>query len=378
MKPMHLRCLVLVIVLLTGLSVDAQYKVRFVVRLPEGHKAGEPVYLAGSFNRWNPGEEKMKLSASGGQSGITIELPKGMFEYKFTKGSWEKVEVSKDGGAVENRKVEVLSDTTIEAEIGHWADHLPRQSKRSTASPNVHIVDTAFYMPQLKRHRRIWIYLPPSYASSRKRYPVLYLHDAQNVFDEATSFSGEWGVDETMDSIGQSMPESIVVGIDNGGDKRMNEYSPFDMDRFGKGEGDLYVDFLVKTLRPYINQHYRTKRDEKYTFTAGSSMGGLIAFYAILKYPKKIGGAGVFSPAFWVAPRLKEIVASKGRKVKGKIYFFAGQQESEQMVPDMLSIFHQLDQVSKAKMTTVVRAEGKHTEATWRAEFPLFYQWLLE
>ena len=78
---------------------------------------------------------------------------------------------------------------------------------------------------------------------------------------------------------------------------------------YGKGEGDQYVDFLVQTLKPYIDKYYRTKKDEKNTFIAGSSMGGLISFYAILKYPKVFGGAGVFSPAFWITPQLKQIAS---------------------------------------------------------------------
>jgi predicted alpha/beta superfamily hydrolase len=204
------------------------------------------------------------------------------------------------------------------------------------------------------------------------------MHDGQNVFDDSTSFSGEWGVDETLDTLEIKTKEVIVVAIDNGGDKRMNEYSPYDMDRFGKGEGDLYVDFLVKTLMPYINRNYRTKKYGRNTYVAGSSMGGLISFYAILKYPKLFDGAGVFSPAFWIVPQLKEVIATKAKKVKGKIYFYGGKQEGETMIPDMLSVFQQMNRHSKAKMTTVIRSEGKHNEATWRQEFPLFFKWMMQ
>jgi predicted alpha/beta superfamily hydrolase len=203
------------------------------------------------------------------------------------------------------------------------------------------------------------------------------MHDGQNVFDEATSAYGEWGVDEALDTLGAQHKEIIVVAIDNGGDKRLNEYSPYDMEQYGKGEGDPYLDFLVQTLKPYIDKKYRTKKDEKNTFIAGSSMGGLISFYAILKYPKVFGAAGVFSPAFWITPQLKNIDPKKAKKVKGKIYFYAGLQEGEHMVPDMLNVFEQMRRHSKAKMKTVIRAEGKHNEPTWREEFPLFYRWML-
>jgi predicted alpha/beta superfamily hydrolase len=76
------------------------------------------------------------------------------------------------------------------------------------------------------------------------------------------------------------------------------------------------VDFIVKTLRPYINKNYRTKKCRKHTFTAGSSMGGLISLYALLKYPKVFGGAGVFSPALWIAPQLKTDIAERSKKIK--------------------------------------------------------------
>ena len=156
----------------------------------------------------------------------------------------------------------------------------------SSASKNVHVIDTAFYIPQLNRHRRIWIYLPASYSASRKKYPVLYMHDGQNVFDNATSYAGEWGVDEALDSLGAKPREIIVVAIETGQQTRMSEYSPSD-NKYAKAEGEAYVDFLVKTLRPYINKHYRTKKCRKYNFIAGSSMGGLISFYALVKYPNK-------------------------------------------------------------------------------------------
>jgi predicted alpha/beta superfamily hydrolase len=371
------KSLLCFVLLWIGCAVAAQYKVQFLVtRLPSYHKATDKIYLAGSFNNWNPKDENYLLIPTTDHSSITIELPRGVFEYKFTKGGWDKVESGNEGFPTENRRITVESDTTIQVIIGHWADHFTSKPKQSTATKNVHVLDTAFYMPQLDRHRRIWIYLPSSYPASQKKYPVLYMHDGQNVFDNATSGFGEWGVDEALDSLGPRYGEMIVVAIDNGSDKRLNEYAPYDMEKYGQGQGDAYVDFLVNTLQPYINKHYRTKTSARYTAVAGSSMGGLISFYALLKYPRKFGSAGVFSPAFWINPQLKNIDPHKAKKIKGKIYFFAGQQESDTMVPDMLNVFEQLHQYSKARIQTVIRAEGKHNEATWRAELPLFFKWL--
>jgi predicted alpha/beta superfamily hydrolase len=355
----------------------AQFKITFqITGLPAYHNQVDDIFIAGSFNNWNPAQAQTVFEKDkNGNLFLTLAPAKGKYEYKLTRGSWEKVESGAAGFPLENRMVEVNSDTVIKLNIQHWADHFPKKIKASTANKNVQIIETAFFIPQLNRTRRIWIYLPESYSSSRKKYPVLYMHDGQNVFEDTTSFSGEWGVDEAMDTLGKSK-EMIVVAIDNGGDKRLNEYAPFDMERFGKAEGDEYVAFLINTLRPYINKKYRTKKCGKHNYVAGSSMGGLISFYAILKYPKKWGGAGVFSPAFWIVPQLKNIVSERSKKVKGKIYFYAGKQEGEEMVPDMLTVFSQMNQYSKAKMETVIRSEGKHNEATWRKEFPLFYKWL--
>jgi predicted alpha/beta superfamily hydrolase len=208
------------------------------------------------------------------------------------------------------------------------------------------------------------------------------MHDGQNVFDDATSFSGEWGVDEAIDTLGFKTKECIVVGIDNGGTKRLNEYSPYDFSLQGgqkeNGEGDLYIKFLVKNLKRHIDKKYRTLKDKENTFTAGSSMGGLISMYAVLKYPKVFGGAGVFSPAFWVGPKIFDDIRTKGKKVNSRIYFYAGDDEGETMVPMTLRVFNEMHRVSKSKMCEVIRAGGKHNEQRWRLEFPLFYEWMME
>lgn len=115
---------------------------------------------------------------------------------------------------------------------------------------------------------------------------------------------------------------------------------------------------------------------KKSTFIAGSSMGGLISMYAVMKYPKKFGGAGIFSPSFWIAPEMETALEQRAKKIKSRIYFYAGLQEGEMMVPDMLKLFEALNKKSKSTMITVIRADGRHNENTWRREFPLFYKWM--
>jgi predicted alpha/beta superfamily hydrolase len=353
----------------------SQSTVRLEIKtLPAYHSSGSDIYIAGSFNGWNAQDPKYKFQKNaGGGYYIDMKLDDGKYEYKITRGGWDKSECKKGGGFSGNRNLTIPGETTVQLDVEEWADRFPAKPKVSTATKNVHIIDTAFLIPQLKRVRRVWIYLPEGYAASKDSYPVLYMHDGQNVFDDATSYSGEWGVDECLDSMKK---KCIVVAVDHGGAKRINEYCPYDMDRFGKGEGDQYVEFLATTLKSYIDKNYRTLKDKQHTFVAGSSMGGIISMYAVLKYPEVFGGAGVFSPAFWVGPKIFDDIKAKGNTVNSKIYFYGGGQEGETMVPDMLKAYDLMKEVSKSKMTTVVRDDGKHNEPRWRIEFPLFYKWI--
>ncbi|HEX4878022.1 MAG TPA: alpha/beta hydrolase-fold protein [Chitinophagaceae bacterium] len=302
-------------------------------------------------------------------------MPPGLYEYKITRGGWDKVECTGNGASIGNRQLKLGSDTVIFIDVEGWQDKFSLNGRKSTASSHVKIIAAPFYIPQLKRTRRIWIYLPDDYNASKKRYPVLYMNDGQNVFEDTTAYSGEWGVDEFLDSV--KTTKCIVVAVDHGGDKRLNEYSPYDMEKFGKGEGRQYVDFMVKTLKRYIDKRYRTLPDRQNTFIAGSSMGGLISMYAILRYPKVFGGAGIFSPAFWVAPGIFDEIQAKGSKVRGNLFFYAGKKESETMVPLMIKAFGGMAAVSHARLQTLVRDDGKHNESAWRKEFPLFYDWIL-
>jgi predicted alpha/beta superfamily hydrolase len=352
--------------------------------LPVNHAAGSNVYAAGSFNGWNAQDEQYKFKRDDkGNYFLDLKLTPGKYEYKITRGSWDKVECKKDGAGIENRVMTISANTTINIDIEEWADRFATATRKSTASKNVKIVDTAFFIPQLNRVRRVLIYLPENYTISKTRYPVMYMHDGQNVFDDATSFAGEWGVDEFLDST--KAKQCIIVAIDNGGNKRMNEYCPYDFTlnpqklKENKGEGVQYVDFLAKTLKPFIDKKYQTLKDKKNTFIAGSSMGGLISFYAVLKYPKLFGGAGIFSPSVWICKEdLLNFLKTTGKKVNSKIYFYCGKLEGSGMVPDMLKVFEELATVSKSKMTTVIRDDGKHNEPTWRKEFPLFYEWVMQ
>lgn len=376
---MRFKILVCLCLLCYHLPSFGQIKVTFVInKVRSATETDAHLFIAGDFNNWDPSHAAFELQKqSDGSWQLSKSLPKGTYNFKITRGSWQKVECTAEGKAIDNRSFTLLHDTTIRIEIAGWQDNFKPEEKKHTASANVHIITENFDMPQLSRQRRIWIYLPADYESSHKKYPVIYMHDGQNLFDAYTSGYGEWGVDEIMDKL-PAKEQCIIVGVDHGGEHRMMEYNPYDS-KFGNAEGDQYVDFLVKTLKPYIDQHYQTKADAKHTTIAGSSMGGLISFYAVLKYPDVFGSGGIFSPSFWIAPDMFNY-AQQHVNAKSRFYFVCGDSEAAGIMVEPMQ-----------KMVKLVRAKGineqnspetivkgaKHNEKQWNGDFPAFYQWLI-
>jgi predicted alpha/beta superfamily hydrolase len=252
-------------------------------------------------------------------------------------------------------------------------------SKPSTAQPNVHVLPTPFVLPGLNRERTVRIYLPPGYETSQRRYPVLYMHDGQNLFDDASAYAGEWEVDEALNALAKSRAlKLIVVGIDNGGAQRIHELNAWDNPEYGKGEGAEYMAFIVEVLKPWVDEHYRTRSDRRHTGIMGSSLGGLISSYAISRYPQVFGAAGIFSPAYWFAPPVFADTEARPPPRGERIYFYAGGSESESMLPDMKRMVALLRRTGIPARNLEVRVNpvGRHNEAAWRAEFPRAVEWL--
>jgi metallo-beta-lactamase class B len=367
-----------------SLAAQAQFSLRIVVT-SAATKQNDDIYVAGNFNSWNPADEKFKLKPfAGGRKSIVIkDLPAGNYAFKFTRGSFDKVECTADGRNIEDRQIEVSADASIDCTVAGWKDDYPDKPKPYTASPQVKIMDTAFGMPQLNRKRRIWVYLPKGYASVGRAYPVLYMQDGQNLFNEQTAYASEWGVDECLDSIQKiTGKECIVVGIDNGGDKRMSEYTPYNF-AAGKtnvtAEGKAYADFLVQTLKPYIDGKYRTKKGPESTFIAGSSMGALISLYTMEQYSDVFGAAGIFSPSLWVSPNVFTDAAQLATKNNVRFYLYAGGRESNTMVADVKKLATILTQKNvNYQVTTSINPQAEHNEKAWKREFVAFCKWLLQ
>ena len=230
---------------------------------------------------------------------------------------------------------------------------------------------------QLKTTKKIWVYLPKNYSISSKKFPVIYMHDAQNLFDAKTSYAGEWNVDETLDSINAQV---IVIGIEHGNEKRIEELTPYKHEKYGGGKADDYLDFIVNTLKPYVDKNYRTKTTAKNTALFGSSLGGLVSFYAALKYPTVFGKVGCFSPSFWF--NRKEITAmmEQTSTFKTKVYFLCGDNEGDDdVIRDLNSIEHLVNskrcECKKLNKKVIVKG-GQHNEKLWRESFKKAYLWL--
>ena len=359
-------------------ALFGQLTIRFD-KIPMNTPSGDNIYIAGSFNNWNPSDTaKIFRKDSSGLLSVTLNIPAGTIQYKYTRGSWSTVEGGDNGGFLPNRSYTYDgTPKTITQSISSWEG---QSTNNSTAAANVSVIDNAFFIPQLNRTRRIWLYLPPNYAAdTTQKFPVMYMHDGQNLFDKSTSFAGEWQIDETLNNLASMGDKGcIVVGIDNGGAKRLDELSPWKNAQYGGGEGALYTKFIVETLKPFIDAHYRTLKDRNNTAIGGSSMGGLISVYAAIQYQNVFSKAAIFSPALWFSDSCFVQVKQIGKQQPIRFYFVSGTTESAGMVPDMQHMVNTLTDAGfkPEEISFNTRADGQHAEWFWAREFPDAYKWL--
>lgn len=255
-----------------------------------------------------------------------------------------------------------------------------RPSLPSSVSENVSIIDHSFTIHGLDREREIWIYLPEDYDESSELYPVLYMHDGQNLFDDSTSYAGEWEVDESLNQLAEESGfKLIVVGINHGGEKRMNELSPWMNLRHGKGEGKEYMEFIVQSVKPFIDSTYRTKSGKEYTGIMGSSMGGLISHYAIYKYPEVFSKAGIFSPSYWYNNDVYTFTEEHTLPSDHRLFMLIGEKEGD-MVPMAENMYKTIIKDGHPKNTCklIVDPDGEHGEAFWKKHFTESIRWLYE
>ncbi len=395
--------------LLTGGSAAGadDVPVEFVVRLPPDAGADAKVYLAGgaaALGGWRADGVALARTEDGRYRGSVL-LPEGAtIEYKITAGSWQTVERDASGRDIPNRTLIVRSGETVEIVVAAWASAPGRAgASKSTIPPAAGAArprkqtmtgdirhHAGFRSKHLGNDRTVVVYLPPDYRTETakdRRYPVLYMHDGQNLFDAATSFLGiEWQADEHAERLiraGRIEPV-IIVGIYNTPD-RMNEYTPWpDAGRNAGGRGDLYARFVVEEVKPFVDREYRTLPDRRHTAVAGSSLGGLISLHMARRHPDVFSMCGVISPALMWADRriLKEIEsdAAAGAQWLSKARFWVdmGTAEGRQIdtfsraITDTRLLISHFDRAGLAPGRNYYYQEvyeGEHNEAAWAARF---------
>lgn len=231
--------------------------------------------------------------------------------------------------------------------------------------------------------RLVYLYMPADWETSGRRYPVMYMFDGHNVFfDTHATYGKSWGMGEYLD---ENEKQLIIVAVEctHHGNDRLSEYSPvdFEMPQVGSiiGRGKQYMDWLVGTLKPYIDEHYPTLPDREHTSIAGSSMGGLMSLYAVCEYNDVFKKAACISPSFWIAKdRVLDIVTNSNIATDSSIYIDYGSLE----LPNHANSSEALFSVARLLLTRRVNVVlkiipgGMHNESSWQKQIPAFMEYL--
>ena len=339
-----------------------------------------PIFLVGPFNDWQVDPRFQLRQAAPGRHTLPWPLsspPSLPLEYKYVKGNWDGEEVDPYGSQVNNRLLTEPKSKIVDT-VPRWKSE--GRAYKPELLPRIQIIDEHFEIPQLIKTRRIAALLPHDYDRSERRYPVLYLQDGQNLFDDYAPF-GNWAVDKRLAVMAErGTADLIIISIDHAESERIAEFTPSYQTRLGPGDGKKYVRFLADTLKPYVDKHFRTLPDRQHTGIGGSSMGGLISIYAGLMYPEVYGKLMIFSPSLWVAPNIHFHAINLEESLPTRIYLYAGGAEGANMIPNVERYREALEKNglrgTPPEFRLSVDPQGQHNEERWGREFPLAAEWL--
>lgn len=297
----------------------------------EGEASNDgPFFISGNLpelGNWNARKVRLqKVDDELYQFTFSVEAGT-LVEFKITRGSWLRQGVYGEpfeGFPPSNIAFIAEESETIDLSVINWYNQVPDRFDPVVGNLVIH---RSFRSKWLRYSRRLFVWLPPSYGDTTKRFPVLYMHDGQNLFDSKTSFSiHDWKVDEVATKLikQNKIKEFIVVGIGNSKD-RDEEYDWF------HPLGKAYAKFMISELKPFIDRKYRTLPDAANTAIMGSSSGGMISFQLAWNHPQVFSMAGCLSPAFFVSKsRLYKVIKSDPKPLKPvKFYLDAGEFEPE-------------------------------------------------
>jgi predicted alpha/beta superfamily hydrolase len=373
--------------------------------------SSSPIYIGTNHNGWNPGDPGWKMTQrSDGRWQIALKKPTldSRMGFKFTRGDWDHVEVAADGKDIDNRLLPLLDPSRIEAGappaiefvVEKWIDQRTGAALGASADDAyapiavaggriVRIQTAGGGVPMQSRDLLVW--LPPEYddpASAERRYPVLYMHDGQNLFQKHAGIPAEWGVDETAVRLikdGEVEP-FIVVGIPNAGNERLSEYLPVKAMKDVEPRGEQYVEWILHEVMPRVERAVRVKTGPEDTAIGGSSLGGLISLYATVRHPETFGKVLIESPSLVLGGReiWKDVVgeakvvpsraflamggSEAGDDVKGK----SESQKLMQAATDLKQWLKERGGVGGAgsEQLLVIEDGAKHNESAWAARLP--------
>ncbi|MCG9792753.1 alpha/beta hydrolase [Flavobacterium algicola] len=336
-----------------------------------------PIYITGNFNNWCTQESKYVLEQVGDTTyrykfSVDFTFPETL-QYKFTKGDWNAVEISEEEESTPNRSTNLKSGVQREHVVKwkrEWSPYKPN------FLPQVVLLSDEFTIPQLETTRKIWALLPHNYDNTTDKYPVIYLQDAQNLFHNNEDL-GNWEIDKKLAVMAEhQVGNVIIIAVEHAGDNREQEYSA-NTTSLGKGKGREYLEFLVETLKPYVDNNFRTKTDVNHTGIGGSSMGALISLFGGLLHPTIFGRLLIFSPAL-LEDTSYGLLEEVQRETK--IYLYVGGQEGEHRVGRTKQLENHLLEnkfiTGRQNFNLSFNANGEHNETYWSKEFPKAIEWL--
>ncbi|MFT7350674.1 MAG: putative alpha/beta superfamily hydrolase [Flavobacterium sp.] len=338
------------------------------------------VFISGNFNNWQTKDTNYEMERVG--VGLyhfvfpsNFNYPENLL-YKFTRGDWSEVEIDKLGNRTENHSTKKHNGIQKEHVYKWRKNWLPF---KPNFLPIVKLISEEFEIPQLNKKRRIWALLPHDYESSSEDYPVLYLQDAQNLFNENAQY-GNWEIDKKIAVMSEyNIGKIIVIAVEHADKERISEYNVGNT-ILGNGQGKSYIRFVTETLKPFVDSNFRTKSDRENTGIGGSSMGALVSIFGGIMYPEIFGKLMIFSPSLWVVPKIKLSFLDLHEPQDTRIYLYAGGDESETMLAHVKKFQKRLLNkngfADKMNVHLSINKDGKHSEIYWSDEFPKAMEWL--
>lgn len=340
-----------------------------------------PVFITGNFCKWLPDLEEYQMTMVS-PGNYRYQFPEDLeltfpIEYKYTRGGWDQVELDRSGRPYGNRFIKA-GELLVKDNVIRWQTDL---SKKEDLSPIVELVSEAFEITQFAKTRRIRVLLPHDYYEiPDQHYPVMYMTDGQNLFGEGSEY-GNWEIDKSLAKLAREHKAGvIIVAIDHGEEDRIQEFSPYDNPKTGKGYGAKFLQFISGPLKKHIDANYRTRPDRLNTGIGGSSVGGLLSIYAALMFPQTFSRFLVFSPSLWISQKIYFDVVHFFEPFETRIYLYAGGKEGAHMIPNITKLKETLETqsfgYSRVKIKSSIDPKGEHEETLWCKEFPKAFEWL--